>query len=88
MERFLWMNPHAKLLIKTEGGVVYTAEWSAINRLAHDCVTRTSLKPGDHVIVTGSPKRNPDDHTVSLLKQVRRQADGWHWPPNQARASR
>jgi len=47
VERFLWMNPHAKLLIKTKDSVSYTAEWSAINRLTHDCVTRTSLKPGD-----------------------------------------
>lgn len=85
IERFLWMNPHAKLIIKTKDSVIYTAEWSAINRLAHDCVTRTSLKPGDHVIVTGSPKRNPEDHTISLLKEVRRPSDGWSWPGDQTK---
>jgi hypothetical protein len=41
-------------------------------------VTRDSLKPGDHVILTGSPGRDPPEHRIRLHKIVR-PSDGWRW---------
>jgi hypothetical protein len=42
------------------------------------------LKPGDHVVISGNPGRNPADHRVRLLK-IQRPKDGWSWGllPNQ-----
>ena len=38
----------------------------------------TSLKPGDHVVVTGSPGRNPSEFRLHL-KGIHRPADDWRW---------
>jgi hypothetical protein len=37
------------------------------------------LKPGDHVIVTGNPGRNSDDHRLRM-QTITRPSDGWKWP--------
>jgi thiamine monophosphate kinase len=41
-------------------------------------ITRETLKPGDHVIITGNPGRNPADHRLRLRK-IERPSDGWEW---------
>jgi hypothetical protein len=41
-------------------------------------VTRESLKPGDHVVVTGQPGRDPSEHRIRLQGIVR-PSDGWKW---------
>jgi hypothetical protein len=41
-------------------------------------VTRESLHTGDHVIISGTPARNPDDHRVSMVT-LRRPRDGFGW---------
>lgn len=73
-------SPHALLLFKAktpEGTVeTYTAEWSNPRRLKEAGVTNDTLKPGDLVVVTGSPGRTPSEHKVHL-KGIRRPADGW-----------
>lgn len=56
----------------------YAAEWANPSRLARDGITRDSLKPGDRVIVTGSPGRKATEYKVHL-KQIERPADGWRW---------
>ena len=38
----------------------------------------TSVKPGDHVIISGNPGRNAGDHRVRLLT-FKRPKDGWSW---------
>jgi hypothetical protein len=83
--QFWFANPHVLLTIKTSNLVSYATEWSNINRLSREGVTNATLKVGDHVIVRGSPKRNPADHTISLVREVRRPADGWYWSSVQPR---
>ena len=56
----------------------YAAEWSSPRRLGRQGVTKGTLKPGDVVIVTGSPGRVASEHKVHL-KAIRRPADGWSW---------
>ena len=36
------------------------------------------LKPGDDVVVTGNPGRNPADHRLRM-QSVERPKDGWKW---------
>ena len=36
------------------------------------------LKPGDHVIITGQPGRNHEDHRLHVLT-ISRPADRWEW---------
>jgi hypothetical protein len=72
------------LTIKTPDSVNYTAEWSTINRLRHDGITNATLKVGDRSVISGSPKRNPAHHTLSLLKEVRHPTDGWLWSSSQS----
>src|SRR6185436_11675240 len=43
----------------------------------HPHVTLTTLRVGDHLIVTGAPSRDPGSHELVRLKEVRRPRDGW-----------
>jgi hypothetical protein len=40
-------------------------------------MTRTALKPGDHIVVSGQPAR--DSQYRLLIQTVKRPADGWTW---------
>jgi thiamine monophosphate kinase len=56
----------------------FTAEWGSVRRLAASGVMKDTLKPGDIVVVTGSPGRVADEHKLHL-KGIHRPADGWRW---------
>jgi len=79
IERLLFVNPHVTLTIKTADSTLYTAEWNAVFQLGRTGVTAGTLKEGDHVIITGSPKKDPAEHFLSILTAIRRPADGWSW---------
>lgn len=80
--QFDYKNPHAVLLItaKDEQGQVqtFTAEWGGLNRLKREGVTATTFKPGDYLILSGSPGRRSEEHRLHL-KGIQRPADGWRW---------
>ena len=79
---FEYRAPHAwvRLMAPDEKGVLqqFSAEWANPSRLTQLGVTKETLKPGDRVIVTGSPGRNPAERRIHL-KSIRRPADGWAW---------
>jgi hypothetical protein len=85
---FEYMNPHAVLHVAVEGddeqSVEYAAEWANPNVLRRSGVTPDTLQPGDYVIVTGSPGRNPEDNTLHL-KGIERPSDDWEWAGRQGR---
>ena len=87
--QFDYSNPHAwvHLMAKDENGELqrFSAEWSNPARLKQQGLTAESIKPGQQVVITGSPGRNPADRHLHL-KTIERPADGWKWP--RARASR
>ena len=56
----------------------YGAEWANPGRLSQQGITRDTLKPGDRVILTGSPARDPNVYRLHL-KRIDRPADGWKW---------
>jgi hypothetical protein len=80
--QFLFRNPHSMVHVEAKdanGQVIrWVIEWAAGAQLARSGVTRETLRPGDHVIVTGSPARVAEDHRVRM-KTITRPWDGWKW---------
>ena len=82
VKEFLWRNPHSFIRVEApdEKGVmqVWSLEWGGGAQLQGMHVTRESVKPGDHVIVTGQPGRDPSEHRIRL-QTIMRTSDGWKW---------
>lgn len=80
--QFLFRNPHSFVHIEgpDEKGEVQTwaVEWGGGGQLSREGVSRDTLKPGDHVVVTGNPGRNPADHRLRM-KSITRPSDGFKW---------
>ena len=80
--QFLFRNPHSfvHLNVKEKDGMVvrYAVEWGGAGQLGGQGVTRETLKIGDHVVITGSPGRNPKDHRVRMVT-LHRPKDGFGW---------
>ncbi len=80
--QFLFRNPHSfvHVMVKeTDGSMVrYAVEWGGAGQLGGQGVTRETLKPGDVVVISGSPGRNPADHRVRMVS-LRRPKDGFGW---------
>ena len=80
--QFLFRNPHSFVHIESKDAqrntVRYAVEWGAGLQLNQQGVTRETLKPGDHVIITGNPGRNPEDHRLRM-RSIQRPSDGWKW---------
>jgi hypothetical protein len=79
---FEFRNPHAWLHFVVEAGdgttIRYSAEWSNPNSLRRTGVVADTVSAGDLVLVTGSPGRDPEAHTLHL-KGIERPSDGWEW---------
>lgn len=82
--QFLLRNPHSfvHVMAKEADGTSerWVVEWGSPAQLAAGTikVSRDTLKPGDHVIITGNPGRNTADRRIRLLT-FRRPSDGWSW---------
>jgi len=80
--QFLFRNPHSFVHVEgkdAQGNTVrYAVEWGAGLQLNRQGVTRETLKPGDRVIITGNPGRNPEDHRLRM-RTITRPSDGWKW---------
>jgi uncharacterized protein DUF6152 len=77
---FEWRSPHAwvQVMAPDQNGQLqkYSAEWFNPSRLSKMNITRDTIKPGDHVVITGSPGRNANERTLHL-KKIQRPSDGW-----------
>jgi len=80
--QFMFRNPHSFVHVEApdENGQMqrFAVEWAATAQLKESGVDYESLKPGDHVIVTGNPGLNPSDHRLRM-QSVERPKDGWKW---------
>ena len=78
----LFRNPHSfvQLTVKERNGSVvrYSIEWGGAAQLGVQGVTRETLKPGDHLVISGNPGRVPSDHRVRMIS-LRRPSDGFGW---------
>ena len=79
---FVYAAPHAwvHLMVADRDGVAqrFAAEWANPTRLARDGIAGDTIRPGDRVIITGSPGRDASERKVHL-KAIERPADGWKW---------
>lgn len=80
--QFMFRNPHAwvHVMAPDENGEMqrWGVEWGGAGQLSGQGVTRDSLKPGDHVVITGNPGRNAEDHRIRM-RSLLRPADGFGW---------
>ena len=78
--QFMFRNPHSfvHLMAPDDQGQMqrWTIEWAAIAALTG--IERDTLKPGDHVIITGNPGRTAADHRLRMRSLVRPK-DGFKW---------
>jgi hypothetical protein len=83
--QFLYRNPHSFVHVMAPDSNKemqrWAVEWGGGGQLNQQGVTRETLKPGDHVIVTGNPGRNPSDHRLRM-RSITRPKDGWKWGGN------
>ena len=79
IQHVLWENPHVVLTLKTERQGEYSIEWRAISQLWRDGITSVPVKEGDHLVVTGFVNRDPEKRILTLVNEISRPADGWHW---------
>jgi len=79
---FVWRNPHSfmKIDVADKDGAMktWTLEWGSISSLGQYSINRTSIKPGDKIIVSGQAARDPAAPRM-LIESVKRPADGWEW---------
>jgi hypothetical protein len=80
--QFAYVSPHAWVHVTAPdaGGQMrqYGAEWGNPSRLGRDGITKDTIKPGDRVVITGSPGRKASEYRLHL-KRIERPADGWTW---------
>ena len=77
--QFLLRNPHSFLhvsVIKDGQEQVWNVEWAAAGQLGGTLAG--SIKPGDPVIVTGNPSRDPAELRLRMVN-VKRTSDGANW---------
>ncbi len=82
VKEFVWRNPHSFLRVDVteKDGVTKTwaLEWGSINQLASANLTRTTLRPGDKLVISGEPARDQSSPRL-LIVSMKRPADGWSW---------
>jgi hypothetical protein len=80
--QFLFRNPHSVLhvLAPDESGEMtrWAIEWQGATQLGAGGISAQFLRPGDPVIVTGNPGRNPAEHRIRMLA-IKRTTDGFGW---------
>ena len=80
--QFQFRNPHSFVHVEVpdENGNMqrWAVEWGGAGQLRGQGVTRTTLKPGDGVIITGSPSREAGAHRVKM-NTLHRLSDGFGW---------
>jgi hypothetical protein len=79
---FLFRNPHSFLKVQApddKGQMqIWAVEWAGGVQLSQANVAKDTLKPGDQVVVSGNPGRNPAEHRIRI-KSISRAADGFKW---------
>jgi len=79
LTELLFANPHVTFWLRTDDGDVFKVEWGSLPQMGRFGVEKTTFGAGDRLVITGSPHRDPTEHYLTLLTEVRRPADDWHW---------
>lgn len=82
VKEFVWRNPHSfmRIDVTDKSGDVKTwaLEWGSTNDLTQASITRTTLKPGDKLVVTGESARDQSSLRL-LITTINRPSDGFSW---------
>ena len=80
--QFVFRNPHSFVNIEApdQNGAMqrWSVEWSGAAALGNQGLSQTTLKAGDHVVVTGRPSRTPGEFRIQMLT-LKRPSDGFSW---------
>ena len=82
--QFIFRNPHAFVHIEApdkDGKMQrWAVEWGGASSLGGQGVTRTTLKVGDEVVITGNPARGLSEGVYRLkMNTLFRKSDGFGW---------
>lgn len=81
-------SPHTWVYVMTEDEdghmQVIAAEWVNANRLGREGVTEDTFRPGDRVLLSGHPSRDPSEHKIHL-QGITRLSDGLSWKGRERR---
>ncbi len=82
VKEFAWRSPHSFMRLDVTGDdgttKTWALEWGSTNDLTQAKITRTTLRPGDRIVVTGQAPRDPTSLRV-LISRVNRPSDGFEW---------
>jgi hypothetical protein len=82
LKEFVWRNPHSFMKVEAVDDKgekqLWVIEGAAPQQLSEGGLTASTLRAGDHVIVTGYPGRIAEDHRL-LLQVIERPADGFKY---------
>jgi hypothetical protein len=74
-----WVNPHVLITLQTENQGDYMVEWGSLSQLTRQGLKPAVVKSHDLLAITGSINRNPEKRILTLVREIRRPADGWRW---------
>src|SRR2546425_3382745 len=77
----VYRNPHSYLQVMAPDRMNHMRLWAVEcgnQQLLRRNVSEAALKPGDRVVVTGTPGRDEGQWRL-LLKTLSRPRDGWRW---------
>ena len=82
VKEFVWRNPHSFLRVdvteKDGATKTWALEWGSISQLTEAKLTRTTLRPGDRLLISGEPARDQSSSRLLILS-MKRPSDGWSW---------
>lgn len=80
--QFVFRNPHSFVNVEApdkDGAMQrWSVEWSGAAALGNQGLSQTTLKAGDHVVITGRPSRTPGEYRMQMLT-LKRPSDGFAW---------
>ena len=86
IQEMRFSDPHTLLQIAAVDGS-YTVEWRAATQLASMGIDERTFRPGQYLVLTGSPSINPRAKRLSLVREIIRPDDGWRWQIEDGRLS-
>jgi hypothetical protein len=73
-----WGNPHILFDVRNDNELM-RIEWVTTAGADKTGVTAQQIKAGEQITVIGSRNRNPDVHTMTLIKELSMPAKNWLW---------
>jgi hypothetical protein len=73
-----WSNPHILFDVSNDDELMHI-EWVTTAGADKTGVTARQIEVGDTITFIGSRNRNPDVHTMTLIKEILMPAKNWQW---------